>query len=73
VVALDAAVAAGVGVTALGKSFLRPGLRALTGWPPLPSTEVMVIGADGPLGAVVGPLEQFLADNMRGTTLLSVA
>lgn len=70
-VALDAAVAAGVGVTILGKSFLRPGLRALTQLPELPQTEVMVVGGDGPLGGIVRPLERFLADNIRGTALLN--
>lgn len=62
---LHSAVAAGMGVTALGASYLETGLRALEGWPELPQTTIMAVGEDGPTSELARPLIQFLAENME--------
>jgi len=71
--ALDAAVGSGLGVTAFAQSFLRPGLKPLIGWPPLPDTQIMMAGNDSPHCTVVSELEAFLAEHIRGTPLLENA
>lgn len=72
---LQAALAAGMGVTALGESFLHEGVRMLRGdrWPPLPIAEMTVVGEEGPAGALVSELCTFLADGMMGGSALSIA
>lgn len=58
-VGVQAAVAGGLGVTALGKSFLQPGMKILptsAQWPALPASEVAVIGEDPATQPVVEPL-----------------
>jgi len=45
---VQAAVAGGLGITALGRSFIQEGmqiLRAPAHWPPLPMTEIIVLGS----------------------------
>lgn len=71
--ALQAMIAAGMGVSALGRSFLHDGLTALPGLPPLPATEVMVVGEQGEAGALVHALADFLAETLQGTMLSAAA
>ena len=72
---LQAALTAGMGVTALGQSFLHEGVRILRGdrWPALPVAEMTVVGEDGPAGELVRELSAFLADGMMGGSALSLA
>jgi DNA-binding transcriptional LysR family regulator len=71
VVGLISAVVAGMGITALGQSFLHSGLRVLEGWPELPATEIMVVGEDGPAKDVIVPLARFLDENIEAGVLLA--
>jgi DNA-binding transcriptional LysR family regulator len=60
---VQAAVAAGLGVTVLGKSFLRPGFKTLTSpehWPALPSTEIVVVGEESGAKNMLKALIEFL-------------
>jgi DNA-binding transcriptional LysR family regulator len=72
---LQAAVAGGLGVTVLGKSFLRDGMKILptsAQWPALPVSEVAVIGEDPALQPVVGPLVALFVDALtEGTSVAS--
>src|ERR1700731_5366027 len=46
---VQAAVAGGLGVTTLGRSFFQEGMQTLTmpaNWPALPMTEIVLIGDD---------------------------
>lgn len=72
---LQAALTAGMGVTALGESFLHDGVRILRGdrWPPLPVAEMAVLGEEGVAGALVAKLSAFLAEGMMGGSALSIA
>jgi DNA-binding transcriptional LysR family regulator len=72
---LQAALTAGMGVTALGESFLHDGIRILRGdrWPALPVAEMTVVGEEGPAGTLVRELSAFLADGMVGGSALSLA
>ncbi|WP_019831921.1 LysR substrate-binding domain-containing protein [Sphingomonas sp. PR090111-T3T-6A] len=72
---LQAALMAGMGVTALGESFLHEGVRTLRGdrWPALPVAEMTVVGEDGPAGSLVRELSAFLADGLIGGAALSLA
>jgi DNA-binding transcriptional LysR family regulator len=56
---VQAAVAGGLGVTVLGKSFARDGIAILptsAKWPALSTSEVVVIGEDSPAQQIVQPL-----------------
>ncbi|SIT34921.1 LysR family transcriptional regulator [Paraburkholderia piptadeniae] len=56
---VQAAVVGGLGVTALGKSFLQNGMKILptsAQWPALPASEVAVIGEDPAKQFIVEPL-----------------
>jgi DNA-binding transcriptional LysR family regulator len=60
---IQAAVAGGLGVTVLGRSFVQDDmqiLRAPEHWPPLPMTEITVIGEDSKAADLVQPLVTFL-------------
>lgn len=73
---LQAAVAGGMGVTVLGKSFAHEGLRIIQtddNWPPLPTTEVLVIGEDSPAAEVVRPMISFLGERLAAGGDLSRA
>ena len=73
---LQAALMAGMGVTALGESFLQDGLRILSGgdcWPPLPVAELTVVGEEGPAGELIRDLGLFLADGLGGGAGLALA
>ncbi|CAH2602263.1 LysR family transcriptional regulator [Rhodovastum atsumiense] len=64
---VQAAVAGGLGVTVLGRSFVQDGMQILEApehWPPLPMTEITVIGEDGPAAPLVQPLVAFLTESL---------
>jgi DNA-binding transcriptional LysR family regulator len=70
---VQAAVSAGLGITALGTSFLQEGMRILEPsekLPTLPSTEVAVIGDEPRTQHLVQPLVALLTEGlMSGTSL----
>jgi DNA-binding transcriptional LysR family regulator len=73
---LQAAVAGGMGVTVLGKSFERAGLKVLRPdeqWPPLPTTEIVVIGEDSTAASVVQPLISYLESRLSEDSSFSQA
>ena len=64
---IQAAVAGGLGVTVLGRSFVRDGMQVLQApqhWPALPMTEIIVIGEDGEAADLVRPLVGFLTESL---------
>lgn len=64
---VQAAVAGGLGVTVLGRSFVHPGMQILTApehWPALPMTEITVIGEEGEARHLVEPLVGFLTESL---------
>jgi len=66
---IQAAVAGGLGVTVLGRSFAQEGLQILppsAAWPALPMTEIVVLGEDGPAAGLARPLVGFLTDSLSG-------
>jgi len=73
VMGVQAAVAAGLGITALGASFLQEGMRIVEPsekLPTLPSTEVAVIGDDARTQHLVQPLVSLLTEGlMSGNSL----
>lgn len=63
----QAAVEGGLGVTALGRSFLGRGMRVLTteeGWPALPQMEIVILSDGTQTTELVRPLVDFLTDNL---------
>ena len=74
---VQAAVAGGLGVTVLGKSFVQEGmqiLRAPQHWPALPMTEITVVGEDTKAADLIRPLVAFLTESLaRNGTLTLVA
>ncbi|WP_423414754.1 LysR substrate-binding domain-containing protein [Hyphomicrobium sp. B1] len=65
---VQAAVEGGLGVTILGRSFIKDGLKILSvpdNWPPLPMTDIVVLGDDGAQRILAQPLVQFLVEGMR--------
>lgn len=72
---VQAAVAGGLGVSVLGRSFVQPHLQVLQGapsWPVLPMTEIVVLGEDGAAAALVSPLVNFLTEELAGPPLAAV-
>ncbi|MDL2398936.1 LysR substrate-binding domain-containing protein [Rhizobium mayense] len=70
-----AAVAGGLGVTVLGKSFVQPGVQVLRPsdqWPPLPATEVSVIGDVPELQHVIRPLVNLLSQTLMESASLTL-
>jgi DNA-binding transcriptional LysR family regulator len=68
---VQAAVAGGLGITALGRSFIHDGMQILqtpTYWPPLPMTEIVVMGDETAERSLVQPLLKFLVDGMHSPT-----
>jgi DNA-binding transcriptional LysR family regulator len=66
---VQAAVAGGLGITLLGRSFIQEGMQVLQTpdhWPPLPMTEVVVIGDDAGNKQLIEPLVTFLLEGLRG-------
>lgn len=73
---IQAAVAGGLGVTVLGRSFVQPHmqiLRTSEHWPVLPMTEIVVVGEDGKADALVRPLVNFLTESLSGSEALLLA
>jgi DNA-binding transcriptional LysR family regulator len=73
---VQAAVAGGLGVTVLGRSFAQQGMRILKAperWPALPMTEIVVLGEDGDARELVAPLVSFLTDALAGNDALTHA
>jgi DNA-binding transcriptional LysR family regulator len=72
---VQAAVAGGLGVTVLGRSFVQPGMQILPPseqWPPLPMTEITVVGEEAAAADLVRPLLGFLTESLgsgQGLTL----
>jgi DNA-binding transcriptional LysR family regulator len=68
---VQAAVAGGLGITALGRSFIHDGMQILqtpAHWPPLPMTEIVVIGDETAERSLVQALLKFLVDGMHSPT-----
>ena len=66
--AAQAAVAGGLGVTVLGRSFLREDMRVLAEagrWPALPSVEIVVLGEEARTAELVRTLVGYLTDNLK--------
>lgn len=66
---IQAAVAGGLGVTVLGRSFAQPGLQILPSgdaWPTLPMTEIVILGEESAPAELVRPLMSFLTDSLSG-------
>jgi DNA-binding transcriptional LysR family regulator len=73
---VQAAVAGGLGVTVLGRSFVREGmqiLRAPEHWPALPMTEITVIGEESAEASLMRPLVVFLAESLAGVGAVTLA
>jgi DNA-binding transcriptional LysR family regulator len=69
IMSIQAAVAGGLGVTLLGRSFGLSGLRVLgarEGFPNLPFTEVTVLGEDRASPAVTAVLTEYLTHELSG-------
>jgi DNA-binding transcriptional LysR family regulator len=74
--AVQAAVAGGLGVTVLGQSFVQQGMKVLEApqhWPSLPMTEITVIGEDGEAADLVRPLVGFLTESLAGRRIRPIA
>lgn len=72
---VQAAVAGGLGVTLLGRSFVQEGMQILRApelWPALPMTEVTVLGEDR-APDLVEPLITFLSQSLAGHDALTLA
>lgn len=70
---VQAAVAGGLGMTLLGRSFLQEGMRIVAPpplWPALPMTEVTVLGEER-LPDLVLPLVGFLRESLAGRDALA--
>ena len=64
---IRAAVAGGLGVTVLGRSFIGPDMQALRApehWPALPMTEVVLLGEERAETDLVRPLVTFLTESL---------
>jgi hypothetical protein len=74
---VQAAVAGGLGVTTLGRTFVMPGTRILEvpeQWPVLPMTEIVFIGEEAQVEDLVRPLVSFLTESLsREQALAQVA
>ncbi|WP_207459672.1 LysR substrate-binding domain-containing protein [Azospirillum sp. SYSU D00513] len=72
---VQAAVAGGLGVTVLGKSFVQEGmqiLRAPQHWPALPMTEITVVGEDSKAADLIRPLVAFLTESLARNGALTL-
>ena len=72
---VQAAVAGGLGITILGRSFIRETMQILQApdyWPPLPMTEITVIGEDSEAADLVQPLVSFLTESLSAGQALSL-
>lgn len=65
---VQAAVAGGLGITALGRSFVQDGMQILDvpeRWSALPMTEIVVLGDDTADKTMVQPLLKFLVEGLQ--------
>ncbi|NYZ15615.1 LysR family transcriptional regulator [Azospirillum sp. RWY-5-1] len=72
---VQAAVAGGLGVTVLGKSFVQEGMRILhppAHWPALPMTEITVIGEESDAAGLIRPLVGFLSESLSRNGALTL-
>lgn len=72
---IQAAVAGGLGVTVLGRSFIQDGMKILPpseSWPALPMTEITVLGEERAAELVV-PFITFLTESLSGAAALPLA
>ncbi|WP_119679327.1 LysR substrate-binding domain-containing protein [Indioceanicola profundi] len=72
---IQAAVAGGLGVTVLGRSFVQDGMKILPpseSWPALPMTEITVLGEERAAELVV-PFITFLTESLSGAAALPLA
>jgi len=66
---IQAAVAGGLGVSVLGRSFVQDGLQVLHApehWPDLPMTEIVLIGEETAQANLVRPLVSLLTESLTG-------
>lgn len=71
---VQAAVAGGLGVTVLGRSFVQEGMKILHApetWPALPMTEVTVLGEER-AADLVAPFVAFLTESLASSTALAL-
>lgn len=72
---VQAAVAGGLGVTVLGRSFVQEGMRVLQSpahWPALPMTEITVIGEESDAAGLIRPLVGFLSESLSRNGALTL-
>ncbi|CAB3766927.1 LysR substrate-binding domain-containing protein [Paraburkholderia humisilvae] len=74
-VGVQAAVAGGLGVTVLGKSFLQNGMKILptsAQWPALPTSEVAVIGEDSVAQDIMRPLISLFVEILTESSMATL-
>ncbi len=67
-IGVQAAVSGGLGVTVLGRSFIQHGMQVLRmpdTWPPLPMTEITLVGEDAAKKPLTQPLVTFLLESLK--------
>ncbi|MBO4223857.1 LysR substrate-binding domain-containing protein [Bradyrhizobium neotropicale] len=72
---VQAAAAGGLGMTILGRSFVRDGLQVVAtpdSWPTLPMTEIVLLGEETAEADLVRPLVSFLTETLAGTGTLTL-
>jgi DNA-binding transcriptional LysR family regulator len=72
---VQAAAAGGLGMTILGRSFVRDGLQVVPtpeSWPALPMTEIVLLGEETAEADLVRPLVSFLTETLAGTGALTL-
>jgi hypothetical protein len=73
---VQAAVAGGLGITVLGKSFVWEGMQILRvpeNWPPLPMTEIVAIGESSKAAQLLEPLVAFLTESLAASETIKQA
>jgi DNA-binding transcriptional LysR family regulator len=74
-IGVQAAVAGGLGVTVLGKSFVQNGMKILPAsdqWPTLPATEVAIIGEDPSIQPLLQSLVALLTEALTESASLTL-
>ncbi|ADH88532.1 transcriptional regulator, LysR family [Ancylobacter novellus DSM 506] len=67
---VQAAVEGGLGVTVLGRSFVQDGMQVLQSpehWPPLPMTEIVLLGEETAQSDLVRPLLSYLTESLSAS------
>ncbi len=73
IMGVQAAVAGGLGVTALGRSFLRKDMQVLSdarSWPTLPASEIVILSEEEKTADLVRILISFLTESLAGSEVL---